>query len=302
MKLLSLVLIGFFLQISPAFATLKVSRFVNYNGGKVAVYESKGFHGPAVLLVHGNTSSANSFEKIMTSPWAKYQKVIAMDLPGYGKSDNSSSYTIGHQAGAIVKVAQVTGASKGVLVGWSLGGDLALQASVSLPQLKGIFVFGTAPVGVDPTLPSAFLAPSESYAGITVTYGTTANLTNSQVNDYITAFFRPNYTNFSSNFLTDGLRADPATRQAVLDAVIGNDPSFLDEVAIVRNSTTPIAILLGDKEAFVRMSFLEALAPSIPNLYKNKIIKVKNAGHAIQWEHPTQFIAILQSFIWETAH
>ncbi|WP_413560400.1 alpha/beta fold hydrolase [Bdellovibrio sp. HCB209] len=302
MKLLSLVLLLFFVQINTSFAALKVKRYVNYNGGKVAVYESKGKHGPAVLLVHGNTSSANSFEKIMTSPWAMYHKVIAMDLPGYGKSDNYASYSIGHQAGAIVKVAQVTGANKGILVGWSLGGDLALQASTSLPQLKGVFVFGTAPVGVDPTLPSAFLAPSESYAGITVTYGTNPNLTNAQVNDYITAFFRPNYTNFSSSFLTDGLRADPATRQAVLDAVIGNDPTFQDEVAIVRNSTIPVAIVLGEQEAFVRMAFLDALAPSIPNLYKNKIIKVKNAGHAIQWEYPTKFIAILQSFIWEVAH
>lgn len=302
MKLLSLILTVFFLQISSTFAAMKVSRYISYNGNKVAIYESKGTHGPTVLLVHGNTSSANSYEKIMTSPWARYQKVIAMDLPGYGKSDNTPSYSIGHQAGAIIKVAQVTGANKGIIVGWSLGGDLALQASISLPQLKGVFVFGTAPVGVDPTLPSAFLAPSESYAGVAVTYGTIPNLTNAQIQDYTTAFFRPNYTNFSSSFLTDGMRADPATRQAVLDAVIGNDPTFLDEVAIVRNSTIPVAIVLGDKEAFVRMEFLDALAPSIPNLFKNKIIKVKNAGHAIQWEHPTKFIAILQSFIWETCH
>lgn len=302
MKLLSLIFVAFIVQLSTAFAALKVTRYISYNGAKVAIYESKGTHGPAVLLVHGNTSSANSFEKIMTSPWAKFHKVVAMDLPGYGKSDNASSYSIAQQAGAIIKVAQVTGANKGVLVGWSLGGDLALQASVSLPQLKGIFIFGTAPVGVDPTLPSAFLAPSESYAGITVTYGTMANLTDTQIQDYTTAFFRPNYTQFSSSFFTDGKRADPATRQAVLDAVIGNDLTFLDEVAIVRSSTTPIAILLGDKEAFVRMEFLEALAPSIPNLFKNKIIKVKNAGHAIQWEHPAQFIAILQNFIWETCH
>ena len=134
MKMLALILFVS-LQWSSAFA-MKVTQYISYNGIKVAAYESKGTHGPAVLLIHGNTSSAQTFEKIMDSPWAHSQKVMAIDLPGYGQSDNGPSYNVAYLVGAIVKAAQISGADQGVVVGWSLGGDLALQAAAALPPVR----------------------------------------------------------------------------------------------------------------------------------------------------------------------
>ncbi|HEX7676065.1 MAG TPA: alpha/beta hydrolase [Bdellovibrio sp.] len=301
MKMLSLILFVLSFQWSSAFA-MNAPRYINYNGIKLAMYESAGKHGPAILLIHGNTSSARSFEKIIDSPWALYQKIVAIDMPGYGRSENAPTYNVALMVGAIAKAAQISGADHGVVVGWSLGGDFVLQAAASLPDVKGFFIFGTAPVGADTTLPPAFLSPTESYAGNAVNYGFIPNLTTQQVNDYVTAFFRPHYNSIPNAFYTDGQRTDPATRAAVYVAATGGDPTFVDEIAVVRSMTTPIAIAIGSKDAFVNPEFLADLAPSIPHLYKHKIFTFPNSGHAIQWEHPLLFISFLQTFVWDVTH
>lgn len=283
----------------PAFAgtaTMKPTRYLNISGVKVAAYESPGRKSPGVMLIHGNTSSAQSFQKILGSSFAKKHRVVAIDLPGYGKSENAATYSLGFLSSVIASAAQRLGVASGVLVGWSLGGDLVLQTAAALPQAKGFFVFGTVPVGYEPTLPPPFLSASESYAGQAVNYGVTANLTTAQIGEYVTAFFRPNYQNIPGFFFAAGQRTDPKTRDAVLLAATGQDPTFQDEVVIVRNLNRPLAIIYPNQDAFIRKEFLVGLAPSIPNLWKNKIVEV-SSGHALQWERPDVFIHLLTSFI-----
>ncbi len=279
-----------------AFAKLQPSQFIIYNGTKMAVYKSKGNQGPGVLLIHGNTSSANIFEKILESSYGKKQKLVAIDLPGYGRSENASSYNGAYFAQAIAFAVNKLNLNRGVVAGWSLGGDFALQASSLLPNLKGYFLFGTSPVGADATLPPPFLSPAESYAGVAVNFGFIPTLTPEMVTAYVTAFFRPNFS-VPQTFINDGLRTDPATRAAVFAAATGQDPTFQDEIAIVRNLKVPVAIVAGKKDAFVNPHFLAQLAPSIPNLYKDKIIFVNNTGHAIQWERPAEFVHLLNKFV-----
>ncbi|NRB40840.1 MAG: alpha/beta hydrolase [Pseudomonadales bacterium] len=185
----------------------------------------------------------------------------------------------------------------GVMVGWSLGGDLVLQASDQLPDVKGYFIFGTAPFGIAPELPPAFLSADESYAGAAVNYGFSADLSDNQIDDFVNAFFRPGYQDIPEYMYDDGRRTDPMTRATLLKAATGQDPSLQDEIAIVRSMTTPIAMLLGDQDALVRPEFMQALAPQMPTLYRSKTIIVKNSGHAIHWERPKAFIAHLRRFI-----
>ncbi len=281
---------------SQAFAELQPSQFINYNGTKMAVYKSKGHHGPGILLIHGNTSSANIFEKILESSYGKKQRLVAIDLPGYGRSENAPSYNAAYFAQAIAFATNTLNLNRGVIAGWSLGGDFALQAAGLLPNLKGFFLFGTSPVGFDPSLPPPFLSPAESYAGVAVNFGFVPNLNPEMVAAYVTAFFRPNYS-VPQTFINDGLRTDPGTRAAVFAVATGQDPTFQDEIAIVRNLAIPVALVAGEKDAFVNPNFLTQLAPSIPNLYKDKIIFVNNTGHAIQWERPAEFIHLLKKFV-----
>lgn len=296
--LISLVLLS---GLSNALAdeTFQPSRYVDVDGVSVAVYESSG-RGSPVLLVHGNTSSAQAFQRTFALPFARLHHVVALDMPGYGNSENAAAYSVGLLTDAVAAVAEATGADDGIIVGWSLGGDIALQTLAKLPNIKGAFLVGTAPVGYDPSLPAPFLTPEESYAGAAVNFGFVGGITPEMVDAYVTAFFRPNYSPIPQFFYTAGERTDPATRDAVATAASGLDPTFADELSIVRNATIPIAMVIGDSDAFVNPEFMFALEDSVPTLWRHNVVLVPQTGHAVQWERPVVFDALLEAFIVDT--
>lgn len=124
----------------------------------IAFYESGGELGAGVLLLHGNTSSANSYANVFAQPYAKSHRLVAIDLPGYGKSSDAITYDAALMAETIAEAATALGLDAGIIVGWSLGGDLALQAFCLLPDVQGYLLFGTAPLGVAPNLAPSVLA------------------------------------------------------------------------------------------------------------------------------------------------
>jgi len=71
---------------------LEPTGFITYSGLNLAVYESAGTEGPGVLLVHGNTASAQSYARVLDSDFAEENRLAALDLPGFGRSDNAPSY------------------------------------------------------------------------------------------------------------------------------------------------------------------------------------------------------------------
>jgi pimeloyl-ACP methyl ester carboxylesterase len=286
----------FFALTMPAWAAMPLAQFITYSGVKIAVYQSAGKQGPGILMIHGNTSAANSYSRVFDAEFVNSLRVVAMDLPGFDQSGKAPSYNVGFLAGAIAKVAHHFNVESGVLVGWSLGGDLVLQAASLLPHTKGFFLFGTAPIGYTPNLPPPFLSPTESYAGQAVNFGFIANLTPTMITQYVTAFFSPKYP-VPSIFVTDGLKTDPNTRAAVFAAATGQDPTFHDEVVIVKSLKQPVAILLADHDAFLRPAYLQALAPQIPTLWNHQITIVSNSGHASHWEQTDTFISLLRNFV-----
>lgn len=276
---------------------LTPSRFITVNGISIAVFESSGRAKPSVLFLHGNTASSNAFARVMRSPLAKVFHFVAIDLPGYGRSGNASSYNVQLFRSTIATAAATLGVDDGVLAGFSLGGDLALQSIAALPKIKGLFLDGTAPIGISPELPPPFLGPTESPAGPAVQFGAVPNLTPEMVVAYVTAFFRPGFSPIPNFFFSDGQRTDPGTRAAVFAVVTGQDPTFVDEVAVIRGLKIPVALVVGSQDSFVRQAFLDGLAPTIPSLFLHKVLKIPDTGHIVQWERPLAYDALLAAFL-----
>ena len=278
-------------------APLTPSRYITVNGISLAVYESSGRMKPSVLFLHGNTASANMFARVFRSRLAKIMRFVAIDLPGYGRSGNASGYNAQLFRSTIATAATQLGVDDGVVAGFSLGGDFALQAVSALPKIKGLFLTGTAPIGLSPELPPPFLGPDESPAGPAVQFGAVPNMTPEMLIAYVTAFFRPGFAAIAPFFFSDGERTDPGTRLAVFLAVTGQDATFADEVAAIRGLHIPVALVVGEQDSFVRQAYLDALAPSIPNLFLRRAIKVPDTGHTVQWERPAAYNTLLAAFL-----
>lgn len=273
------------------------TRYLDFGGVHLAVYEGQGTQGPGVLLVHGNTASADYFARTLAPLLAGPLRIAAVELPGCGNSEDAPAYSAGYLAQAIAFAAHEVHAEEGVLVGWSLGGDLVLQASHLLPNVKGYLLIGTAPLGFAPELPPPLLSPAQSPAGAAVQYGFVPNLTQPMIDDYVRAFFRPGYPGIPAEFFQAGYRADPGIRLAVATAAAGLDPTFRDEVAAIKALTVPVALIAGQRDAFVNPAFLSGLAAQLPTLWHHQVFYVPETGHAVQWERPVFFALLLHAFV-----
>jgi pimeloyl-ACP methyl ester carboxylesterase len=77
--------------------------------------------GDPVVLVHGITESAASFDPI-TRRLGSTNEVITLDLRGHGDSGHAGTYDLGAMAGDVAAVIAAAGATRPHLVGHSLGG------------------------------------------------------------------------------------------------------------------------------------------------------------------------------------
>jgi pimeloyl-ACP methyl ester carboxylesterase len=120
----------------PAMAVGKdgESKFATLNGAKIH-YQSYGGNGKdAFLLVHGWSSNLEAWGH-QIADLAKRGRVVALDLPGHGKSDKPQlAYTMDHFAAAIDAVMQDAKVERAVLLGHSMGTPVARQFYRKYPK------------------------------------------------------------------------------------------------------------------------------------------------------------------------
>jgi pimeloyl-ACP methyl ester carboxylesterase len=101
--------------------------------GHRVFYRSAG-SGPVVVLVHGITSTSDTWAKVL--PYlAERFTVIAPDLLGHGESAKPrGDYSLGAYASGIRDLLIALGHERATFVGHSLGGGIAMQLAYQFPE------------------------------------------------------------------------------------------------------------------------------------------------------------------------
>jgi pimeloyl-ACP methyl ester esterase len=100
--------------------------------------------GPPLLLVHGWSRSSADLAPLAARLAARH-RVISLDLRGHGRSTPGevSRETL---AGDLVALVEALAPERPVLLGWSLGGQAALEAAPRLAgRLRGLVLVATTP-------------------------------------------------------------------------------------------------------------------------------------------------------------
>ena len=125
---------------------------VTTSHGEIAVAQSSG-KGMPVLFIHGNSSSKEAFRKQYDSPLGEVYRMIAMDLPGHGQSsdafDPARTYSMPGYAAVAGEVLDALGVDRATIVGWSLGGHVAMEMLSSWPGVVGVMLCAAPPVTPD---------------------------------------------------------------------------------------------------------------------------------------------------------
>jgi pimeloyl-ACP methyl ester carboxylesterase len=133
LKLLSLLFAITALLLASASLVVAQEKFAKLDTTKIH-YTSEGKGSEALVLVHGWGSNLD-FWRAQVPELAKRARVIALDLPGHGKSDKpETTYSMDYFAAAIDAVMKDAKVERAVLVGHSMGTPVIRQYYRKYPQ------------------------------------------------------------------------------------------------------------------------------------------------------------------------
>jgi pimeloyl-ACP methyl ester carboxylesterase len=101
-------------------------------------YEAAGRGARTLVLVHGWTCD-RTFWQGQTATLARQYRVLAVDLPGHGRSAAAPDYSMGRFARAVEAVMRAERVGRAVLAGHSMGGAVLLEFSRLFPaRVEGL--------------------------------------------------------------------------------------------------------------------------------------------------------------------
>lgn len=259
-----------------------------------ALYYEVSGQGPDVVLLHGWSLNLRVWDGLVRALAPRF-RLIAIDLPGHGRSDwDPRAATPAAQAWRVHEtVARLS--EHYTLLGWSLGGQLALDLAAALPAaVERLVLIGTTPrflVGPNwrcgtPRPLLARLAHRLHAEGERAVYDFLAQLSRGSA---------PRTAARVLGKLRRALSTHGAARPEALMSGLARlrDGDLRRALPMVR---VPALVMAGERDRIIRPAASRALARALP---RARYVEVAGAAHAPFLSHPRQFAKQLTGFLSE---
>jgi 2-succinyl-6-hydroxy-2,4-cyclohexadiene-1-carboxylate synthase len=248
--------------------------------------------GPIVLLLHGFTRDTRAWEPVLPS-LADY-RVVRVDLIGHGKSDapdDPSRYTMQHAVEDLLALLHHLHVEQYALIGYSLGGRVALHLATAAPERLWALVIESASAGIeDPSQRAVRVESDEKLAQSLLTDGLETFVDRWQAQPLFAS---------QASLLPDALEEQRRQR-------LGNNPLglanslrgmgagaqdyILDRLHVIEAPSLFLAGALDTRYA--------ALAPSLASQVRGaEHAIIEGAGHTTHLEQPESWSRVVRSFL-----
>jgi 2-succinyl-6-hydroxy-2,4-cyclohexadiene-1-carboxylate synthase len=234
---------------------------------------------PAVVLLHGFTHTGASWDPVVSALGERY-RALALDIRGHGSASVRTPVTLG---GVIEDLAALA-PERFTLVGYSMGGRIALHAGLALPErIERLVLIGASPGIADPGEREARLKDDERLAGEIETMSIEAFADRWAQTPVLAG--QPLDVQAAAH--ADRLRNRPAGLAAALRG-LGNAalPSLWGRLGEIR---VPVALLVGERDGKFR-AIASQMAAERPD---TELVVVPGAGHAVHMEAPDAVAAVI---------
>jgi pimeloyl-ACP methyl ester carboxylesterase len=248
--------------------------------------------GPAVVLVHGFGSSLYTWKDLI-APLAARHDVVALDLPGFGQSDQPADLSFEDFPRAVVGLMDRLSLDRAALVGNSMGGAAAVVVAARHPERvlslvlidaagfnlaeadrPGIVRLTGSPLGaLVSALPGKRLVVEASLRQV---FHDDARVTPERVSEYLAAALRP------------GTFAALRSLGASLE---GRSSLVAESLPLVEARTL---VLWGGEDRWIPLAHAERFVAAIPGARK---VVIPACGHVPQEEVPAEVARLLLEFL-----
>lgn len=256
--------------------------FITVDGCRVRYLEEGFSNKQHILCLHGLGASADRWAKILPLLSKEYH-VVAPDIVGFGYSDKPEVYyTIDFFVNFVNKFAKKLKLERPILMGASLGGQIAAETALSdSNSVEKLVVISPAGIMKEAT-------PA--------------------LNHYIAAAMYPTFENAKKAFqeMTGSNKVDdiytkdfvnrmqlPNAKYAFMSAVMGSKaaPILTDRLHKIR---IPTLIVWGKKDGLIPSKFAKQFHN---NIRHSKLVLMEDCGHTPYFEKPDRFYDVVIEFL-----
>lgn len=255
-----------------------------------------------LLLIHGLGDEADTWRHVV-EPLAQDRRVIALDLPGFGRSDKPRrAYSLAFFNDIMIDLLDTLAIPKASLVGHSLGGIIAHTLALDYPHrftdltlIDGCLspypqkVTLSMVVRLLPFVAERYYnglrgRPDAAYASLSAYY---ADMTKLQADDRAFLYDRVNQRVWS-----DGQRD-------AYYSVLRQMPAWMarhnrSHLNLIAASPLPTLVIWGREDRVVPIAVAEALVALFPAAH---LLMVPGSGHMPHQEQPQQVVQAMKSHI-----
>ena len=230
---------------------------------------------PPVILIHGAGGTHLSWPaEIRRLPG---QRILAVDLPGHGKSPGLGKQSIPEYSRCLLKFMDALGLYKAIFVGHSMGGGIALDIALNHPDyMAGLGLMASnARLRVAQAIMDGLALPATVPATIQT---------------IIDWSYGPQV---EGAFKKLAARRLGETRPAVLLGDMQACNNF-DVIQRLPEINKPTLIVCGTEDKLTPIRYSEAMSAQIPSA---ALQTIDSAGHMVMLEQPRRVAGILNIFI-----
>ncbi|RMH76647.1 MAG: 2-succinyl-6-hydroxy-2,4-cyclohexadiene-1-carboxylate synthase [Calditrichaeota bacterium] len=247
---------------------------------------------PPILFLHGFMGSGEDWAEIVAALKDRFY-CLSVDLPGHGRSADFSPELprdMPHTAAAVMEVVKALPERPAYLVGYSMGGRLALYVALHYPQHFAGVVLESASPGLKTAAERAGRIHRDEQLA--------RRLEGEDFAAFLEAWYRqPLFASLGKHprypeLIARRLRTNPDPRalaRALREMGTGRQPSLWDELPRMK---MPLLLVVGENDP--KFSALaREMAARCPTA---QVAVIKDAGHNVHFEQPEVFARTVAGF------
>jgi pimeloyl-ACP methyl ester carboxylesterase len=257
------------------------------NGDVTIFFEDEG-DGTAVLLIHGHTLDRRIWNPVMPGLLDARLRVVRPDLRGHGESSRPDfGYHFIHHAADMAAVLDAVGLERALVVGYSVGGGVALELAITMPERVAGLVL-VSPVMPDRPFDPEFMDNLKAVARAIRADGVEAAMMGPWASSplFEFSFTRPGVRERAAEITRDFPGAEYLATQRDDVRRTWKVPDRLSGIDL------PTMVVAGANEMPGFIAFAEEAAAGIPGAVLELF---ENCGHLVPLEEPERLAAAIIS-------
>lgn len=262
--------------------------------GGLTVHAEVAGSGPDLVLIHGANGCTRDFTFALVDLLRDRYRVVTLDRPGLGWSQDGGAVTVGPRAQAHIlgRACAQLGVRRPIVLGQSYGGSVAMAWALGDPSTAALVIVAGATMPWPGGLGLTYRLTAHPLAAAALVPLASAWITDGQVDRTLTAIFAPDpVPEGYAGHVGTALALRRGSLKANARQVNGLRPHVVEMARDYPRLTLPVEILHGTADTIVPAAVHALpLSQCLPNA---GLTLIEGAGHMPHHTHPGAVIAAI---------